>query len=169
MESATRGAEAVHSTSAHALCKIPNPTPMPLLSQSHVFCSQDGIIPVDPSNDVGDGGGISGGVCLLTQATDPTSHTSVRCDLYPPCLALSPRNSYGSPPLLLCSLFEPPLEFKKTLPHPISSLWGELLGKVRIVEGEAWLDKGTIYLQYWVQRPLDIRIYPAHSVCEHLY
>jgi len=47
-------------------------------SLSHVFWSEDGTIPVDPSDDAGDGGGISGRVCLTTQAMDPTSHTSVR-------------------------------------------------------------------------------------------
>jgi len=45
--------------------------------QSHVFWGEYGTIPVDPSDDAGDEGGISGYVSLNTQATDPKSHTLV--------------------------------------------------------------------------------------------
>ncbi len=34
-----------------------------------------GTIPVDPSDDAGDGGGTSGGVSPKPRATDPNSHT----------------------------------------------------------------------------------------------
>jgi hypothetical protein len=37
-----------------------------------------GTIPVDPSDDAGDEGGISDWVSLNKQATDPESHTLVR-------------------------------------------------------------------------------------------
>jgi hypothetical protein len=37
-----------------------------------------GTIPVDPSDDAGDEGGISDWVSLNKQATDPKSHTLVR-------------------------------------------------------------------------------------------
>ena len=37
-----------------------------------------GTIPVDPSDDAGDEGGISEWVSLNEQATDPKSHTLVR-------------------------------------------------------------------------------------------
>ena len=37
-----------------------------------------GTIPVDPSDDAGDEGGISGRASLIEQATDPKSHTLVR-------------------------------------------------------------------------------------------
>ena len=37
-----------------------------------------GTIPVDPSDDAGDEGGISDWVSLKLQATDPKSHTPVR-------------------------------------------------------------------------------------------
>jgi hypothetical protein len=49
-----------------------------LLTEPRILLREYGTIPVDPSDDAGDEGGISGRVSLNKQATDPKSHTLVR-------------------------------------------------------------------------------------------
>jgi hypothetical protein len=49
-----------------------------LLTEPRILVREYGTIPVDPSDDAGDEGGISGCVSLNEQATDPNSHTLVR-------------------------------------------------------------------------------------------
>jgi hypothetical protein len=49
-----------------------------LLTEPRILVREYGTIPVDPSDDAGDEGGISDWVSLNKQATDPKSHTLVR-------------------------------------------------------------------------------------------
>ena len=49
-----------------------------LLTEPRILVREYGTIPVDPSDDAGDEGGISDWVSLNEQATDPKSHTLVR-------------------------------------------------------------------------------------------
>jgi hypothetical protein len=56
-----------------------------------------GTIPVDPSDDAGDEGGISGRVSPNEQATDPMSHTLVRISYTVSSPLSPPANSDGRP------------------------------------------------------------------------
>ena len=49
-----------------------------LLTEPRILVREYGTIPVDPSDDAGDEGGISGWVSLNEQVTDTKSHTLVR-------------------------------------------------------------------------------------------
>jgi hypothetical protein len=49
-----------------------------LLTEPRILVREYGTIPVDPSDDADDEGGISDWVSLNKQATDPKSHTLVR-------------------------------------------------------------------------------------------